>query len=172
MSDSGPRIRMAELTDAVSLAGIYNHYVLTSYATFEIDPIEIEEMERRIDDSLTGGLPFLTAANDNDICGYAYAQPYKLRAAYQHSAEISVYVCPESKAKGIGTALYEVLFERLRGSGVHAVIAGISLPNEASIRLHERFGMTKVAHFLEVGRKFDRWIDVGYWEIILGEISF
>src|SRR5690242_18445672 len=160
-------IRDAEIHDARTIAEIYNHYVLNSHATFEIDPIDVEEMERRMDDSLTRGLPFLVAEADDQIRGYACAQPYKLRAAYQHSVEISVYIHSNANARGIGSALYEVLFDRLRDSGMHAVIAGISLPNDASIHLHEKFGMTKVAHFSEVGRKFDRWIDVAYWELII-----
>ncbi|HEY2847227.1 MAG TPA: GNAT family N-acetyltransferase [Pyrinomonadaceae bacterium] len=164
-------IRDAEIHDAQAIAGIYNHYVVHSHATFEVDPIDVEEMKRRIDNSLSRGLPFLVAEIDIKITGYAYAQPYKQRAAYQHSVEISVYVDPDAIENGIGTALYEILFARLNASGVHAVIAGISLPNDASVRLHEGFGLTKVAHFLEVGRKFDRWIDVGYWELVLKDTS-
>jgi L-amino acid N-acyltransferase YncA len=164
-------IRNADIHDAISIAEIYNHYVLRSHATFEIDPIEIDEMERRIENCLTRALPFLVAAVDDEIRGYACAQPYKPRAAYQHSVEISVYVSPTATANGIGTALYTTLFDKLADSGVHAVIAGISLPNDSSVRLHEKFGMSKVAHFREVGRKFDRWIDVGYWELILTDTS-
>ena len=165
------KIRDAELHDARALADIYDHYVLNSHATFEVDPIDVGEMERRLDNSRNRGLPFLVAVVDDEIRGYAFAQPYKTRTAYQHSVEISVYVSPQTIAKGIGSSLYQELFRRLRGSGLHAVIAGISLPNDASIRLHEKFGMTKVAHFAEVGNKFGRWIDVGYWQLVLSDRS-
>ena len=165
------KIRDAELRDAGAVADIYDHYVLNSHATFEVDTVGVEQMASRMHDSLTSGLPFLVAVADDEIRGYAVAQPYKTRAAYQHSVEISVYVRPQTIATGLGSSLYQKLFERLRRSGVHAVIAGISLPNDASIRLHEKFGMTKVAHFPEVGNKFGRWIDVGYWHLVLSDRS-
>ena len=91
---------------------------------------------------------------------------YEPRSAYKNSVEVSLYVKNNSKQKGIGTKLYERLFDELSKTDVHAIIAGISLPNEASIKLHEKFGMEKVAHFREVGFKLGRWIDVGYWELI------
>jgi phosphinothricin acetyltransferase len=110
--------------------------------------------------------PYFVAEKSGEILAYAYASLYKPRFAYNHSAEISVYVKNNLTQKGIGTKLYERLFDELLKTDAHAVIAGISLPNEASIKLHEKFGMEKVAHFREVGRKFGRWIDVGYWELI------
>ena len=83
-----------------------------------------------------------------------------------HSVEVSVYVRPGHTERSIGKLLYEALFDELKKGDFHAIIAGISLPNDASVVLHEKFGFEKVAHFREVGRKFDRWIDVGYWELI------
>ncbi len=161
------KIRPAVLSDSAKITEIYNHYIKTSEATFEVDPIDAAEMEMRMAGVIDGRYPFLVAQDGGEIAGYAYGHQYKARAAYKRSVEASVYIRPENARRGIGQALYESLFAELNKQNFHAVIAGISLPNEASVKLHEKFGMTKVAHFHEVGRKFDRWIDVGYWELIL-----
>lgn len=107
------------------------------------------------------------AVRDGDVIGYAYASKWKGRCAYRFAVETSVYVDSSARGAGVGTVLYEALFAALGGRGIHAAIGGIALPNEASIALHERFGMKKVAHFEQVGFKFDRWIDVGYWQRLL-----
>lgn len=158
-------IRKVESSDAEQIAEIYNYYVLNSPATFEIEAVSVGEMEKRIEEISTK-YPYFVLLEDEKILGYTYASQYKTRAAYRNSVEISVYVKNGIHQKGIGTKLYTRLFEKLGKSDFHAVIAGISLPNEVSIRLHENFGMKKVAHFEEVGFKLGRWIDVGYWELI------
>ena len=158
-------IRPAILTDASQIAEIFNHYILTSHCTFEITPIEPTEMRTRISDALEHGFPFLVAEIESNMAGYAYARQFRPRPAYRHSAETSVYVRNGSEGRGIGTALYEWLFDAISKLDFHAVIAGIALPNNASIRLHEKFGFEKVAHFQEVGFKFGKWIDVGYWQL-------
>lgn len=158
-------IRKVRISDAEQIAEIYNYYVLTSHATFEIEAVSIDEMEKRIGE-ISAKFPYFVFCEEDRIIGYAYASQYKTRAAYKPSVEISVYVKNGIHQKGIGTKLYTKLFEELSNSNVHAIIAGISLPNEASVKLHENFGMKKVAHFEEVGFKIGRWIDVGYWEVI------
>ncbi|HQU85931.1 MAG TPA: N-acetyltransferase family protein [Pyrinomonadaceae bacterium] len=158
-------IRKVKLLDANQIAEIYNHYILTSHATFEIETVDVDEIERRIEE-ISANYPYFVLCEEDKILGYAYASRYKSRAAYKPSVEISVYVRNGIHQKGIGTRLYTKLFEELNKTEIHAIIAGISLPNEASVKLHEKFGMKKVAHFEEVGFKFERWIDVGYWEII------
>ncbi len=110
---------------------------------------------------------FVTPNNPTGTAIPAYAVLWKARSAYRFSVEITVYVAPGMAGRGIGSMLYSHLFAALQPLGVHAVIGGIALPNEASIALHEKFGMEKVAHFQQVGFKFNRWIDVGYWERIL-----
>lgn len=160
-------IRPAETDDAVDIAYIYNYYIATSHATFEVDPVDADEMERRVESAAENGYPFLVAEHQDSVVGYAYGHAYRTRRAYSHSIEVSVYLRPGHDGNHVGTALYEELFAELAVRGFHAVIAGISLPNDASIALHEKFGFRKVAHFREVGHKFDRWIDVGYWELIL-----
>ena len=122
-------------------------------------------MQQRIS-AFSENYPYLVAEESGEILAFAFASCFKPRSAYQHSAEVSVYVKNDLKKKKIGSKLYDVLFAELKKMDVHAIIAGISLPNEGSVKLHERFGMEKVAHFREVGFKLGRWIDVGYWELI------
>lgn len=156
-------IRQANLTDSEQIAQIYNFYIINTHHTFETEAITAEEMRNRIREILDNS-PILIAETDGEIFGYAYAAPYKTRQAYRFSVEVSVYVKENAKQSGIGKMLYEKLFKELAETETHAIIAGIALPNEASIKLHENFGFEKVAHFSEVGYKFGEWIDVGYWE--------
>jgi L-amino acid N-acyltransferase YncA len=157
--------RPVKLADAEQIAEIYNFYVLNTHHTFETEPISFEEMQNRIGD-IVKNYPYFVGEKDGKILAYAYAAQYKSRCAYKSSVEVSVYVKNGTKGKGVGRKLYERLFEELEQTDVHAIIAGIALPNDASIRLHEKFGFEKVAHFREVGFKFYKWIDVGYWEFI------
>lgn len=163
MTSPTSTIRDATAADAAAIAAIYNHYIATSTATFEVDPVEQDSMEARMHEVIDGGYPYLVAEVDRRVIGYAYAARYRPRAAYAQTVETSVYVAHDTVARGIGTALYTALFERLRGFPLHAAIAGIALPNPGSVALHEKFGFTQVGQLPEVGRKFDRWIDVGYW---------
>jgi len=158
-------IRPVSLIDAAQVAEIYNYYVQNTHHTFETEPLSGEEMEQRII-KVTKDYPFLIAEDDGEIFGYAYATQFKLRQAYAFSAEVSIYVRNAAKQKGIGTQLYMQLFDELAETDIHAIVAGISLPNEPSIKFHEKLGFSKVAHFREVGYKLGRWIDVGYWEFI------
>ena len=157
-------IREADASDAASIASIYNHYVAETVVTFDEQPVTVQEMARRVEEVHAVSLPWLVAEQDNRVVGYAYASPWKRRAAYRFSVEISVYLDPNHLGRRLGTRLYSELFAILRNSQAHAVIGGIALPNDASVALHEKFGMHKVAVFEEVGFKFNRWIDVGYWE--------
>ncbi|HEX8196017.1 MAG TPA: arsinothricin resistance N-acetyltransferase ArsN1 family B [Pyrinomonadaceae bacterium] len=159
------KIRTANLEDAAAIAAIYNFYVESSHSTFEIETVNESEMRRRVSEILEN-YPFLVGEENGDIIGYAYASRYKARAGYRHSVEVSVYIKDGINGKGIGTILYENLFVELKAKPIHAIVAGIALPNDASIRLHEKFGFEKVAHFREIGFKHGRWIDVGYWEKI------
>ena len=101
------------------------------------------------------------------VVGYVSAAKWKGRSAYRFSVESTIYLDHRSTGQGIGTKLYGQLFSILRSRSIHVVIGGIALPNAASVALHERLGFTKVAHFAEVGFKFGRWVDVGYWQVTL-----
>ena len=159
-----PVVRAAEPRDAGEVAGIYNHYVSETVVTFEEEQVSAAEFVRRIEEVRAASLPWVVAEAEGRVVGYACARPWKERSGYRFSVEVAVYVAPELAGRGIGTDLYSRLFEDLRARKVHAVIGGIALPNEASVALHEKFGMRKVAHFEQVGFKFGRWIDVGYWQ--------
>lgn len=158
-------IRPVNLADAADIAEIYNYYIQNTHHTFETEPLGVEEMENRIN-TVIENYPYLVAEENGEILGYAYATQFKLRQAYEYASEVSIYVKNDAKQKGIGTRLYEQLFFELAETDTHAIIAGISLPNDPSVRFHEKLGFSKVAHFREVGYKLGRWIDVGYWELI------
>lgn len=161
-------IRAAVPGDSEKITNIYNYYIANTVITFETDAIAPDEMGERISEVQEHNLPWLVAENESGlVVGYAYASKWKGRCAYRHSAEVTVYLAPDAAAQGVGTKLYEALFAELGSRGIHTAIGGIALPNQASVALHEKFGMKKVAHFAEVGHKFDRWIDVGYWQVVL-----
>lgn len=160
-------IRDALQTDAAEIAAIYNTYVLGSTATFELEAVDADEMARRIGAVEEAGLPWLVATGDRAACGYAYAAPWKARAAYARTVETSIYLAEGARGTGLGKRLYAALLERLRGIDLHVAIGGVALPNPASVQLHEGFGFEPVGRFREVGRKFDAWVDVGYWQLRL-----
>jgi L-amino acid N-acyltransferase YncA len=157
-------LREATAADAARLAEIYNPYVLTTPVSFEESAVGADEMAARIAKTAAAGLPWLVAEDAGRIAAYAYASPWRERSAYRFAVECTVYAAPEGQRRGVGSALYRALFERLAQGPWHTVIAGIALPNAASVALHERMGMRKVAHLSEVGFKFGRWHDVGYWQ--------
>lgn len=159
-------IREATPSDAAAIAEIYNHYVQETVVTFEEEPVAAGEMARRMEEVRSASLPWLLAEEEGRVAGYAYATRWKARSGYRFSAEITVYLAPDCGGRGLGSKLYGELFPRLQERGIHAVMGGIALPNEASVALHEKFGLRKVAHFAEVGFKLGRWIDVGYWQRI------
>jgi phosphinothricin acetyltransferase len=152
--------------DAPAIAGIYNHYILNSPATFEEVTVTPDEMRQRILDTIRA-YPWLVLEEDGKLLGYCYGRKWRERAAYRHSVEASIYLDPSAVGKGRGSALLAALLAELRTRTVHCVMGGASLPNEASVALLEKFGFRPVAHFKEVGYKFDRWIDVGYWQLLL-----
>ena len=162
-----PLIRPATIADAESIAGIYNHYVENTAVSFEESAVSANEMAGRIGNVAAASLPWLVAERDGEVIGFAYATQWKTRGAYRFSAECTVYLAPGVVGAGLGSALYAALFTELRSRQYHVAIGCIALPNPASIALHERLGMTQVAHFKEVGFKFGRWIDIGYWQCAL-----
>lgn len=160
-------IREAKLQDAAAIAEIYNFYILNTHTTFETEAIDAEEMGKRILSVEKLQLPFLLYEMENRIHAYAYATEWKSRSAYKQTAETSIYMPMATQSQGIGTKLYTALIEILKNKNYHALIGGIALPNDKSIALHEKLGFEKVAHFKQVGYKFNQWIDVGYWELLL-----
>lgn len=160
------KIRNASPSDAPEIAAIYNHFILETVITFEETAISDDEMAGRISE-VSEKFPWIVCVEAGRILGYAYASSWKSRCAYRNSVETTVYLDPTVAGRGLGKLLYQELLNRLRGLGLHAAIGGIALPNEASVRLHEKCGFEKVAHFKEGGFKFGNWIDVGYWQVLL-----
>jgi phosphinothricin acetyltransferase len=161
-------IRPAPVSDAPALAGIYNHYVLNTVVTFEEEAVSAEDMAQRIRDTLEAELPWLVWEEDGRVLGYCHASKWKSRCAYRFALETTVYLDPDATGRGLGTKLYTALIDTLRPTRMHALIGGIALPNDASVALHEKLGFQKIGQFREVGWKFGRWVDVGYWELMLG----
>jgi L-amino acid N-acyltransferase YncA len=155
----------ASSADAEAICAIYNHYVLETSVSFEEAPVSTEEMAGRIADVAAAGLPWLVLVEEGTVVGYAYATKWRARPAYRYSVESSVYLDVRHTGRGLGRSLYDALLAQLRERELHLVIAGIALPNEASVGLHERLGYRKAAHFNEIGLKFGRWADVGYWQL-------
>jgi phosphinothricin acetyltransferase len=159
-------IRSAAARDAEQIARIYNHYVEHTVITFEEEHVSVAEMAERIA-GVTASYPWLVIARGDDVCGYAYATRWRERASYRLSVESTVYLAPDCGRQGLGRMIYEALIDRLREAGFHCVMGGIALPNTASVALHEKLGFRKVGELKEVGWKLDRWVDVGYWQLIL-----
>lgn len=153
--------------DADIIAEIYNYYIDKTVITFEEEKVPGSEILSRIEGVEKLGLPWIVATDGTSILGYAYAAKWRDRSAYRFSVESTVYLDKDAQGRGIGSALYEALLDELRTRDVNVVIGGITLPNEASVALHEKVGMKKVAHFENVGYKFDQWYDVGYWQLSL-----
>lgn len=163
------RIRPADPTrDADAVAAIYRPAVLTSPASFEEEPPTADEMAGRMRSTLER-LPWLVAEVEGVVVGYAYAGPHRARAGYRWSADVSVYVDPARQGQGIGRALYLELFEMLRRLGYVNAYAGITLPNPASVRLHEGMGMRRVALYPRVGYKLGAWHDVAWYGVRLAD---
>lgn len=171
---NGRVIRTASAaSDSARLAEIYNHYVAHDVATFETEPVSDDAMWARIEALQARGLPWLVAEDGGRIVGYAYAGPYRDRAAYRHTLESSIYLDPELRRGGWGTALYTELLSRLRSlegsehAPVRSVMGVLALPHPGSVALHERLGFRHVGTIEQAGLKLDRWIDVGIWQLLL-----
>lgn len=163
------RLRSARAEDVTAMLSIYAPYVTDTIISFETEVPAPAEFAARVA-SVLAGLPWLVAeAEDGRIAGYAYAAPHARRAAYQWSVDVSVYLDPDHRGKGLGKKLYSRLFEILTELGYCRAYAGISLPNPASVGLHEALGFEPVGVYKRVGYKFGAWHDVGWWQLSLRE---
>lgn len=164
-----PELRRASERDLAEIVAIYNHYVLETPITFDIEPFT--EATRRpwfesFDDS--GPHQLFVAEDDGRIAGYAWSSAFRPKAAYETTIETSIYLEPSATGKGLGKALYGVLFDAIAGQELHRAIAAITAGNPASVALHERFGFRSLGVLTQVGRKFDRYWDVEWFEKPLG----
>ena len=157
------RIRRATAADAAAIASIYRPYVERTAISFETVAPTADEMGERIAKALAHW-DWLVAEEGGQCVGYAYGSSHRARAAYRYSAEVSAYLEPSHHGRGLGTRLYAALFDSLAVRGYCNALAGIALPNEASVRLHRSVGFQPIGVFHAVGRKFGRWHDVAWFE--------
>ena len=160
-------IRPLTAGDAEAVADIYAHYVTHSVVTFDTEAPTPQAMRHTLESLLDGGFPAWASLTDGVLTGYCYAHPWKARAAYARTLETTIYLHPSHTGRGTGRALMTRLIGDCRARGIHALVACITVPNEASTRLHESLGFRCVSRFREVGRKFGRWLDVSDYELIL-----
>lgn len=156
-------IRSATPQDAHALLAIYAPYVERTTVSFEVEPPTVEDFRERMEKALAGWA-WLVASEDGRIAGYAYGTSHRERAAYRWSVETSAYLDPAFHRRGVARALYFALFDALRARGYCNAYAGIALPNDASIALHRNVGFEPIGVFRAVGRKFDAWHDVSWWQ--------
>lgn len=159
-------IRLATAVDAEAVAAIYAPYIESTVITFEVTPLSGDEMRARMLHTLER-CPWLVAEEGGRVVGYAYAGPHRERAAYQWSADVAIYLDQQVHRRGFGRALYATLFQMLVRQGYVNAYAGITLPNEKSVGLHEALGFTPVGVYSSVGFKMGRWLDVGWWQLQL-----
>ncbi|MFI5387489.1 MAG: arsinothricin resistance N-acetyltransferase ArsN1 family B [Fimbriimonadales bacterium] len=159
-------IRFATLKDAGQIVEIYAPFCVGTPVSFETEPPSVAEMRRRINKTLKV-FPWVVCEDQRQILGYAYASRHRERAGYRWSVDVSVYVREGHRRNGLGRALYSSLFAILRLQGFHNIVAGISLPNPASVSLHESMGMRLVGVYQGIGFKCGEWQDVGWWQLAL-----
>ena len=156
-------IRLATPEDAPAIAAIYAPIVLGTAISFELDAPSADEMRGRIVTTLAA-FPWLVAEDDRGVSGYAYAGKHRERAAYRWSVDTTAYVRPDCHRRGIAKALYARLLSVLADRGFYQAFAGIALPNDASVALHESVGFRPIGVYRRVGFKLDAWRDVGWWQ--------
>ena len=161
-------IRLARSEDAAAIGAIYAPFVTDTSTSFELTAPTVGEVASRVESTLSYA-PWLVWEEDGDVLGFAYASKHRERAAYRWSVDVSVYVHGKARRRGLGRALYTSLFALLRLQGFYAAHAGITLPNPASVGLHESLGFRPVGVYRKVGFKMGAWHDVGWWQLPLRE---
>jgi phosphinothricin acetyltransferase len=157
-------IRDGRPDDLEQLNDLYNYYVVNEPCTFDIERVSIETRRAWFGEFGGGRYRLLVAVEGDTLLGYAHSKSFRLRRAYETSVSTSVYIDKHHHGRGIGRALYSALFDAIADEDIHRAFAGITMPNIASVALHESFGFKQVALFSEQGRKFDRYWDVAWFE--------
>jgi phosphinothricin acetyltransferase len=160
-------IRDVKPLDAEHIAKIYNYYIENTAVTFDENPVTAEKIRQKIENIRSKAYPYLACDEDHQLAGYAYINTWRPHSAYSITLETSIYIAPQHTGKGLGAKLYEALIEKSRERSIHSLIAVISLPNDPSRRLHEKFGFRPTGIFKAAGIKFNRLIDVEFWQKIL-----
>lgn len=160
------KIQDAMIEDLPAMLEIYNDAVQNLTATFDLEIHTLQQRENWFYQH-GGKFPLIVALLDGKVTGYCSLSPYREKPAYSRSSELSIYISKEHRGKGIGALLMKEIIERAKQLGFHTLIGGITTGNEASIKLHEKFGFTFVGRFKEVGFKFDEWQHVDFYQLIL-----
>lgn len=158
--------RVIPSTDAATITRIYNRYICETTVSFETEPLSVEQMQKRIED-IASKYPYFVYEKDGVVIGYAYVHNWKERAAYQKTVEATIYLDFNCKREGVGTKLATKIIQASREMGFHAIIACITEENRESLEFHKKMGFKKVSHFLKVGEKFGRQLDVVDMELQL-----
>jgi L-amino acid N-acyltransferase YncA len=164
MDAAGAVIRAATEDDLAAVAGLYAHYVEHTSITFDLEAPGVEAWREKLHAAAAAGHPWLVADAGGTLAGYATASSFRPKAAYGRTVETTIYLAPGAGGAGLGRRLYGALLEAVAAAGFHLAVAGVTLPNPASVALHERLGFVPVGTFREVGRKHGSWHDVGWWQ--------
>lgn len=160
-----PTIRAARPGDLPALTALYNHYVIGSHCTFDAMPLSLEQRREWFDQhAAVGPHRLLVAVAGDELLGYASSSAHRPKPGYRTTVETSVYLAPAAHGQGLGTRLYSELFAQLADEPVHCAVAGVALPNPASVALHRRLGFVELGTFEEVGTKFDRYWSVQWFQ--------
>lgn len=160
-------IRNVQLSDAKRISEIYNPYIQHTIITFEEEQVTESDIAERIKAITQKNFPYIVYEENGNVVGYAYLSNWRSRSAYDITLETSVYIDEKAQAKGLGTILYAELISKAREINIHSLIGVISLPNPISRKLHKKFNFELVGNFKESGLKFDKFIDVEFWQLIL-----
>jgi phosphinothricin acetyltransferase len=152
------------MEDAQQLLDIYNYYVVNTVITFDLEALSLDTFKEKIN-TVSTDYPFIVYEENGEILGYAYGSKFRPKPAYNNTVESTVYLKHGAQGKQIGSKLYNDLLFLLKQKNVHVVLGVLTLPNDASVKLHEKFGFKEVAHIKEVGFKFGKWQDVGFWQL-------
>lgn len=158
-------VRPATAEDLAGAGAIYDEQVRTGISTFDLEPPPVSYWEHHLT-STEPGDHFLVADDKGDVVGFAYSSAYRPRPGYRLTREVSVYLSEQARGHGLGRRLYGDLLERVRADGIHVALALVALPNPASVALHEACGFQHLGTMREVGRKFDRWIDTAWYQLV------
>jgi len=159
--------RRATVEDLPQMLEIYNDVILNTTAVYEYNPHTLEMRKQWFETKQQQGFPVFVAEDNGEVVGFSSIGPFRAWAAYKYSVENSIYVKSICRGRGISKLLMQPLIEASKQLGMHTIIAGIDATNEASIALHKKFGFEEVAHFKQVGYKFDRWLDLKFLQLIL-----
>ncbi len=162
-----PELRIATEKDLPAMLEIYNEVIENTTAVYDYQPHTLEMRRQWLETKQEQGIPVWMAEENGKMLGFGSFGPFRAWAAYQYTVENSIYVAAEARGKGVGSLLLPVIMNEARKAGMHTMIAGIDASNDASIRLHQKFGFEQVALFREVGWKFNRWLDLVFLQVML-----